>query len=105
MTQNERDADIQEIALQVREIHTVIYKNGFQARIKKIEQWIDNYPEYKERTCIGVPLIQKHMDEIKLVEAEKEKRRTLRMAIVGVAVALLAALPGYIALALDLGAL
>lgn len=92
-----------EMSKQLGELHGAFYKNGFQARVKKIEAWIDDFPKYQAHSCIGVPLIRKHIDEMVAVETALQKRRSVRMAVIGVGIGLVAAIPGYLAFAYQMG--
>lgn len=79
----------------VGQLHNVLYKNGLTKKIYEVADWVTKFESSRELSC---PIEQREKEKAVEIDTTKHKRRTVLLYGSMVAIALISAVPAWVAL-------
>jgi len=89
---------VSETDSRVKNLHSVLYENGFNSRMKKIEAWIDKAPDNHRQYCPALPKVENLEESIKEKKGNRRRRTDVRLVIIAVVISFVASIPGWLRL-------
>lgn len=89
---------VSETESRVKNLHSILYENGFSGRMKKIESWIDNAAEKHAQFCPVLPRVVRLEEDLIKKHKRRLRKHDVILVVLALVVSLIASLPSWIRL-------